>query len=1027
VNITRAAIEKNRITAVAVFFILVGGVSTYFSMPRAEDPGFTVRIALVSTVFPGASPERVERLVTDKIEKAVQEIPELDEVISESRTGLSVVYVVIQNRYDDMAPIWTRLRRKIDRVAAELPDGSFPPIVNDEFGDVFGTLLTVSGEDFSYAELKGIADEIREEILRLEDVAKVEIHGTQDERVFVEYNNARLSELGFSAAQLRQLLESQNIVIPGGVVHTVAEQIALEPSGAFGSVEDLRRTVITLPGSSELVYLEDLAAVRRGYIDPPRTKTFSSGAPALLLAVSLRDGGNILTLGEGVRDVYLRAQAAYPIGVDLDIVSMQSEIVEEKVDDFVGNVLQAVGIVVLVMLITLGVRTGLVVAALIPVAIVMSVFIMPMFGIGLNQMSLASLIVALGMLVDNAIVMSESIMVQMQAGKDRLSAAVDSANELRFPLLVASLTTAAAFLPFFLAESDAGEYTGLLFSVVTITLLSSWILSITMVPLLCVRFLRAGPTKEETYDGPFYKAYRGLVLAMLRNRTATLVSTLAVFVLAMGAFRFVPNIFFPSSDRPLLTADLKMPSGTRIERTEEVVRQLQHFADNELSADGEGSDGVVSTASFVGQGAPRYVLPYAPPPPSPELAYVMLNTTTRAAVDELIPRLEQFTLESFPDLTANFAPPPLGPPVEAPVQIRVSGRDPDRLFAIAEQVKARLAEIDGTRNIVDNWGRRTKKLMVNVHQPRARRAGVSSWDIAVSLQTVLSGFETTEYREGNDVIPVVMRSVAADREDLGKIESLNVYSQATGRSVPLKQVADLEVAWQPAVIFRRGRLRTVTVNAHVDPGVTALEVNRRIEPWLEGQSRDWPLGYQWELGGEMEASVESQASIGEKLPIAFLIIILLLVGQFNSIRRPAIVLATIPLGLIGVVAGLLLLDSYFGFMTLLGVVSLAGIVINNAIVLLDRIRIEQEEHGRGPQAAILEAAQRRLRPILLTTATTVGGLIPLYLGGGPLYEPMAIAIGFGLLFATILTLGFVPVLYSVLFRVSFRDVRLVVG
>jgi multidrug efflux pump subunit AcrB len=1028
VSITRAAIEKNRITAVAVFFVLVGGLSTYSGMPRAEDPGFTVRVALVTTVFPGASPERVEQLVTDKIEKVVQEIPELDEVVSESRTGVSVIYVMIQNRYDDMEPIWTRLRRKIDRVVAQLPEGCFPPVVNDEFGDVFGTLLTVSGEDFSYAELKSVADEIREELLRLDDVAKVEIHGAQDERVFVEYNNARLAELGLSPGQLRQLLESQNIVIPGGVVHTAAEQITLEPSGAFDSVEDLRRTVITLPGSSELVYLEDLAAVRRGYIDPPRTKAFSSGAPSLLLAISLREGGNILTLGEGVRDVYRRAQATYPIGIDLDIISMQSEVVEHKVNDFVWNVLQAVGIVVLVMLLTLGVRTGLVVAALIPVAIVMSVFLMPLFGIGLNQMSLASLMVALGMLVDNAIVMSESIIVQMQSGKERLAAAVDSAKELRTPLLIASLTTAAAFLPFFLAESDAGEYTGLLFTVVTITLLSSWVLSLTMVPLLCVRFLRVDPkAKEERYDGPFYRRYRGLVLTMLRHRGLTLAATVVLFALALGAFRFVPNIFFPSSDRALIAGDLRMPTGTRIERTEAVVRELQRFADTELSAGMAGSAGVVSSAAFVGQGGPRYVLPYAPPPPSPEIAFLMLNATSRAAVDELIPRLEAFSMESFPDLTANFAPPPLGPPVEAPVQIRISGRDVDRLFAITDQVRARLTAVEGTRNIVDDWGRRTKKLMVNVSQPRARRAGVSSWDIAVSLQTVLSGFETTEYREGDDVIPVVMRSVAADREDLGKIESLNVYSQATGRSVPLKQVADLEVVWQPAVIFRRARLRTVTVNAHVDPGVTALEVNRQIVPWLEDESRAWPLGYQWELGGEMEASVESQASIGEKLPIAFLIIILLLVGQFNSIRRPAIVLATIPLGLIGVVIGLLLLDSYFGFMTLLGVVSLAGIVINNAIVLLDRIRIEQEEFGRGPQAAIIEASQRRLRPILLTTATTVGGLIPLYLGGGPMYEPMAIAIMFGLLFATVLTLGFVPVMYSVLYRVSFRDVRRAAG
>jgi multidrug efflux pump subunit AcrB len=1024
VNITRAAIDKNRITAVALAFILFGGVSTYFGLPRAEDPGFVVRAALVTTFFPGASPERVEQLVTDKIEKVVQEIPELDEVVSESRTGVSVVYVLIRNQYDDMFPIWDRLRRKIDKVRAELPEGSFPPIVNDEFGDVFGTILAVSGEDFSYADLKDVADGLREELLRVDDVAKVDILGAQAERIFVEYNNARLAEFGLSPAQLQMLLESQNIIIPGGAVHTAAEQITLEPSGSYDSVDDLRRTVIMLPGSQELAYLEDLASIRRGYIDPPQSRAFTSGAPALILAISLREGGNILRLGDGVRDVYRRAQASYPIGIDIEIISMQSDVVDQKVNDFVGNVFQAVLIVVLVMLLTLGVRTGLVVATLIPMAMVMSVFIMPLFGIGLNQMSLAALIVALGMLVDNAIVMSESIMVMMKEGKDRLQAAVDSAKELRVPLLIASLTTAAAFLPFFLAESDAGEYTGLIFTVVTITLLCSWVLSLTMIPLFCVRFLRLKKERRAShFESGFYRAYRGLILTMLRNRALTLLATVLVFFLAMSGFRLVPNIFFPSSDRPLVAADLRLPTGTRIERTQEVVESIQQFAFGELGAGPERPDGVVSGVAFVGEGAPRYVLPYAPPPPSPELAYMMLNTTSREVVDQVIRRFERFAFENFPDLTATFAPPPLGPPVEAPVQIRLSGRDVDLLFSFADAVKAELADIEGTRNILDNWGRRSKKIMVNVSQPRARRAGVSSRDIAVSLQTVLSGFETTEYREGNEVIPVVLRSVAADREDLGKIESLNVYAQATGQSVPLKQVADLEVVWQPAVVFRRGRLRTVTVEADVAPGVTAFNVIGQIEPWLEDFSRDWPLGYQWELGGEVEASGESQASIAAKLPLAFLIIILLLVGQFNSIRRPAIVLMTIPLGLIGVVAGLILLRSYFGFMTLLGVVSLAGIVINNAIVLLDRIRIEQEENNRGPQAAIVEAAQRRLRPILLTTATTIGGLIPLYLGGGPMWEPMAIAIMFGLLFATMLTLGVVPVMYSVLFRVNFRKYR----
>ncbi len=1020
-NITRAAIEKNRITIVALIIIVAGGLGAYRTMSRAEDPGFIIRTAQVTTIFPGAGPERVEQLVTDKLEKAIQEMPELDFIASESKTGVSVIFVNIKESYTDLRPIWDDLRRKVERVRPDLPEDIFGPKVNDEFGDVFGVIITLTGDGFTYAELKEVADEVRDEFLLIEEVAKVDIYGAQEERVFVEYNNAGLSELGLSPIQLTAILNSRNIIVPGGAVNVGDERIILEPSGNFETVDDLRRTVISLPGRDELVYLDDIATVERGYIDPPTSKVKATGVPALALAISMREGGNILTLGEEVQATLTRLQTIYPIGIEFDVVAFQPREVEKKVSDFVGNLLQAVGVVAVVMLLFLGLRTGLVVASLIPMAMVMALLVMSIFGIGLDQVSLASLIIALGMLVDNAIVMVESTMVQMSEGKPAAEAAVDSARELRVPLLIASLTTAAAFLPIFLAESTTGEYTAPIFKVVTITLLSSWILALTMIPLLSVHFVKVKSNpKQDSYDSPFYWRYRGWLTSTLKHRTLFLAGIVGTFALAMAGFRFVPVLFFPPSDRAFFRAEFEMPIGTSIERTEEVVAQIEEFMRDELwVADGR-AEGITNWASFIGQGAPRFVLSFNPEPPSPNYAFLLVNASSYEPIDDYIARVENFTLERFPDLEATLRRIDYGPPIEAPVQVRVLGREPDVLFGLVDEVKEKLRSVPGIKNVSDDWGRRVKKLLVKVDQPRARRAGVTSQDIALSLRTGLSGLEMSEFREADELIPITLRSVAADRQDIGKLESLNVFAQATGRSLPLKQVADVEVSWEPAKILRRDRLKTVTISAYLDPGLTATAINAQIVPWLQDQSRDWGLGYRWELGGEAETSGEANQSIAAKLPIAAFIIILLLVIQFNSIRRPAIILLTIPLGLIGVVIGLLVARSYFGFMTLLGIISLAGIVINNAIVLIDRIGIEINENGLAPPRAIIEAAQRRLRPILLTTATTVCGLTPLWLGGGPMWEPMAIAIIFGLLFATLLTLGVVPVLYSLFFRVSFK-------
>jgi multidrug efflux pump subunit AcrB len=1025
-NITQFAIEKKRISTVVLLIILVTGLLTYASMPRDEDPGFIIRTALITTYFAGASPERVEQLVTDKLEEAIQEMPEMESIVSQSKSGVSIIYVNVKESYREMRPIWDDLRRKVDNVRPELPSGVGGPFVNDDFGDVFGTLVAITAEGYTYAEIKEVADEVRNELLLIEEVAKVSIAGAQEERIFVEFNTTRLGELGLSPSQLAGILQSRNIIFPGGEVYTDDEQIVLEPSGNFESVEELQRTVIKLPGQDDLLQLRDVAQVHRGYVDPPHAMARFNGIPTLVLSVSLREGGNIISMGADVTTLVNRMKTLYPVGVEFDIIYFQPNYVDKKVNDFTGSLLQAVLIVILVMLGFLGLRTGLIVASLIPMAMVMAIMIMGFLDIGLDQMSLASLIIALGMLVDNAIVMAESIMVQIREGKPAVQAAIDSAAELRVPLLVSSLTTAAAFLPIFLAESSTGEYTAPLFKVVTITLLSSWVLSLTMTPLLCVAFLKVKkePAKN-SYDTRFYRQYRTSLITALRRPFLSLGIIVVIFLAVMQLAGFIPAIFFPANDKPVMAVEFELPLGSPITKTESTLSHIEHFIRDSLLAerDTEGDvvrHGFIDWATFVGSGAPKFALSYNPEPRSPEYAYMLINTTDRWRMEsEFIPTLEGFCDERFPDLTTKMGPLPLGPPVDAPVQIRISGRDLDRVFTLADLARDKLASIPGAKNIRDNWGPRNKKLFVRINGARAQRAGLTNEDIAFSLQTMLSGIQTTDFREGDEVIPVVLRSVGADRKDIGKLESHNVFSRTTGRSVPLKQVADIEVMFQPSKVLRRNRLKTVTINADLLPGYNAIAIAQQVDQWLAEQSREWPVGYKYEIGGELESSGKAQASIGEKLPIAALIILLLLVVQFDSLRRPAIILLTIPLGLIGVVIGLFITQQPLGFMAFLGVISLAGIVINNAIVLLDRVKIEIAA-GKPPTRAIIESAQRRLRPILLTTATTIGGLIPLWIGGGPLYESMAVAIIFGLLFATTLTLGVVPLLYALFFRVKFK-------
>ena len=1012
-SITRLAIDNTRTTLLILLSIIVMGISAYNTMPKDYDPGFIIRTAQVITYFPGASPERVEQLVTDKIEKVIQEIPELDFVASESRLGVSIVKANIKESYKEMRPIWDNLRRKIDAAKGDLPEEALEPIVNDEFGDVYGIVIAMTAEGYTYAEMKEIGKEVKNEFLHLSEAAKVEVYGEQDEQVYIEFNNARLTELGLSSAQIQDQLNSRNIIIPGGSITINSERITLEPTGNFESVEDIEKTIIQLPGSADVMYLSEIATVKRGYADPVKSKVKYLGDNALSIAIAMRHGGNNLLLGEQVNEVLARLNQQYPIGVDFTPVSFMPTEVEQKVSEFASNLVQAVVVVTLVMLFTLGLRTGLIVAMLIPTTMISGILLMSLFDISIDQISLAALIIALGMLVDNGIVMSENIMVQMSQGKNKIEAAIESAAELKVPLLVSSLTTAAAFLPIFLAESATGEYTASLFKVVTITLLCSWLIAMTIIPILCINFMKVAPVQSDQPEG-YLTYYKGLLTKLLDNPGLTLIGITALFFIAIKGLDYVPKLFFPPSDRPYFKMEVKLPVGTDIEQTDTIVSKIENYIDTELT----NEQGVSSYLTYLGSGGPRFLLTHSPQPTSSNYALLIVNLHQVETIDNTMKQLEDFAFSQFPDADVKLRKIENGSPIPNPVEVRVYGRDTQELMSIVSDIKNKMADIGGLKSISDDWGMPTKKLEVSINQQKARLAGVSSRDIAVSLQAQLSGQELTQYREGDEVIPVIIRSEQADRSDIGKLSALTVYNQSTGAAVPLRQVAEIKVVWESALILRRDRFKAVTVGAQIDPNITATQAFAELTPWLEEQQAKWPLGYSYELGGEAESSGKANQSIADKLPIAGFIILLLLVGQFNSFRKCFIVLTTIPLAVIGVVAGLLLAQSFFGFMTLLGIISLAGIVINNAIVLLERIEQEQQVNGLSPYESILEAAQRRFRPIMLTTATTVFGMIPLYLGGGEMWEPLAVAIMAGLLFSTILTLGVIPVLYSLLYRVK---------
>ena len=1021
-NLTQFSIEKNRITYTVLVVIVLLGISMYQSLSRDSMPPYTIRVATIVSQFPGASPERVELLVTDKLEKVAQELPELKEVSSTSRTGLSVVTVTLKDivNPNDLQSVWDRLRRKINDLQG-LPDNVTPNLKDDGIGEVYGIVIGLTSDGFSYAQMKEYADDLKNDLIKLENAAKVEVGGIQDERVFVEFDNARLKEYGLTANMLKSSIASTNILSSGGQINVEDERIVLEPTGNFNNLNDIKKTLVPVGDGSQIVYLEDVTSIKKGYIDPPTQIVQVNGRNALSLHISLIDGANVVELGEEVDMLMAQWETKLPIGLEISRLSSLDTYVDNSIVNFISNLLQSIGIVLLVMLVFLGFRTGFIIASLVPIVTITTLMVMGIIGVGLNQVTLAALIMALGMMVDNAIVVSESIMVKMEQGIKAKKAAIDSCSELFTPLLISTLTTSAAFLSFYLAESIMGDITGPIFVVITIALVSSWAISLTVITLFCFLFLKIDGTKKESIiDSVINKLkvyYKDLILFALSRKALVLIAIFAAFIISLWGFTKIEFLFFPDSDRNMITINVNLPQGTKIERSQELIKELEVFMRDSLQTNGQRSEGIVDWSSYIGEGPKSYDLGYNPDEANSSYAHILVNTSDATVNQLLINKLDAFSLTNFPDADIKVGPLGAGGG-GTPIEIKIQGASPEQLTVLAETVKQKLFSISGTKNIKDDWGPKSKKFVIDIDQDKAQLAGITNQDIATSLQTVLDGFNTGYYREEDKSIPIIMRGDASQQQSLESLETLNIYSQNSGKSVPLLQVATLVPQWQYTKIKRLNLNRTINVSSEITDTGNSSAIMSIITPWLDAQMQAWPSGYSYELGGDAKSTSENMGAVISYLPLSGFIIFMLLVIQFNSYRKTTMVLLTIPLAIIGVVIGLLTFQEPFGFMPFLGVISLAGIVINNAIVLIDRIEIEINSREKV-QDAVIAACLQRFRPILLATFTTVLGLIPLYLSGGEMWEGMAVGIMVGLLFGTIITLVFIPTFYSTLYKVDY--------
>ena len=1007
INLSEWSLKHPQMIAFLLMLLTVAGILAYNSLGQKEDPEFTIKTMVVQTYWPGSSAQQMADQVTDLMERKLQGVAEIDYMSTYVKPGETQIKINLREAVPParVPDVWYQVRKKLGDIHQSLPQGAQGPFFNDEFGDTFGNMYAITGDGFDYADLRKMADAARNEFLRVSDVNKVDVLGKQEEKIYVEMSNAKLASLGLDPALIAATLAQTNAVAAAGTVQTSTEQVRLTVSGEFDSVENIR--AIGIRAGQRTFRLGDIAEVRRGFVEPAVARMRFNGQPALGLAVSMRKGGDVIHLGQQLDETVKRIQASLPVGVQLHAVSDQPRVVEHSVHEFKKSLAEAVAIVLAVSFFSLGVRTGLVVALCIPLVLAMTFLAMYIMGIDLQRISLGALIIALGLLVDDAIIAVEMMALKLEQGWDKYRAATYAYTATAFPMLTGTLITAAGFLPVGFAQSGTGEYVYSLFQVVGIALILSWVVAVLFTPYIGFKLLKEEPhahdDEDAVYQRGFYVKFRHLVDFCLRHRGWVIAVTLAAFAGSLLLFKVVPQQFFPASDRGELMVDLWMPSAATFEASEREVRELERLL--------KGDPDIEAVTSFVGDGAPRFYLPLDVQTPNLNLGEMMVMTKGGEARERAVIKLRKLFDERFANVRGRVNRLENGPPVGYPVQFRVYGNEAAKVRQIAAKVGAIVRANPHVRAVNEDWGDRVKRVRVDVDQDKARDLGVSSVQIKAALEASLSGTPITQYREDDQAISVMARLVATERTDLNNLKDAKIYLR-DGKFVPVSQVARLTLDSEESELWRRNRIPTLTVRADIE-GAQAPDVTGALWPQLEALNKDLPMGYGIEVGGAAESSAKAQRSVFAVMPVTLIVVLVLLMIQLQDMKKMMLVLLTAPLGLIGVALIMAAFRIPFGFVAMLGVIALAGMIIRNSVILVVQIDHDLEQ-GVPLWTAIVESAVRRLRPIVLTALAAILAMVPLT--ESVFWGPMAWAIMGGLAVATLLTLIFLPALYAACYR-----------
>ena len=1006
-NLSEWALRNRSLVTYFMLIIAVAGVWSYLRLGRSEDPDFTVKTMVVQASWPGATLFDTLEQVTDRIESKLQETPNLDYLKSYTSAGQTTIFV---NLKDSTPParvpdIWYQVRKKVRDIANTLPQGIVGPGFDDEFGDTYGIVYGFNADGFTDRELRDYVVDVRKRLLQLPDISKIDILGAQDERIYVEFSEKQLAGLGIDRSELISALQAQNAVTPTGVVQTGNEKILVRVSGAFRSEQDVL-AVNFVAKNGRIIRLGDIAHVTRGPADPAQPMFRVNGRQGIGLAIAMRNGGDVLALGRNVEQAIAEITAKLPVGIESILVADQPVTVDHAVDDFMEALWEAIAIVLAVSLVSLGLRAGAVVAISIPLVLAAVFMAMMVCGIGFQRISLGAIIIALGLLVDDAMITIEAMVTRLERGDDKEQAATFAYASTAFPRLTGTLVTVAGFVPIGFARSAAGEYTFSIFAVVAIALIASWIVAAVFAPLIGVWILRKPKTVHSGEPGPIMRRFRRFLVLAMRARWLTLLVTLCLFGAAIYGMRLVPQQFFPSSDRPELLVDLQLPENASIYATRDISARVDKLL--------TGDQDVDHWSTYVGQGAVRFYLPLNVQLPNDFFTQLVVVTKGLAQRERAKAKLEQALATEFPSVVGRVYPLELGPPVGWPLQYRVSGVEPEQVRAIAFKVAQILNGTPSARNVNYNWMEPARTVRIQVDQDQARLLGLSSENLAQALNTVVSGITSTQMRSGIYLVDVLVRASADQRMSLSTIRALQV-PLPNGQTVPLSQIASVEYGQEYPIVWRRDRLPTVTVQADLAPGVQAATVVQALAPKIEALTASLPSGYHIAVGGTVEESSKAESSVAAVLPLMLILILTVLMIQLRSFNRLFLVLSVAPLGLIGVVAALLLADKPLGFVALLGVLALTGMIARNSVILIDQIE-KEKAHGRDPWDAVIEATTHRFRPILLTAAAAILGMIPI--APTIFWGPMAYAIMGGLAVATLLTLVFLPALYVTWFRIK---------